>query len=116
MAGMGGKQTLTSAAAQPLIHRTPEESMSVYTWSMKHASVILFFVAAVIFLISFGYSVLSINNGAETSIGSQLISAKLTSLLLFLSSTFTALSTAVIPFIGAVAIDRWDRQDSRDLR
>ena len=89
--------------------------MRVYNSAMRHASMILFFIAVVIFLISFGYSLLTINNGAETSIGSELISAKLASLLLFLTSTFTALSTAVIPFIGAVAINRWDRQNSRDV-
>ncbi len=89
--------------------------MGVYKWAMRHASMILFLIGAVIFLIGFGQAVLAIKNaGAETSIGGEMISARLTSLLLFLTGTFAALSSAAIPFIGAVVIDRWDRQNARD--
>ncbi len=88
--------------------------MGFYKWAMRHASIILFVVSAAIFFISIAHALLSLNNGAETSFGGEVISAKLASVFLFLSSIFAALSSAAIPFIGAVAIDRWDRQNSRE--
>ena len=83
--------------------------MGVYRWAMRHASMILFVTAAAIFFIGIGQALLSLNNGAETSFGGEVVSAKLTSVLLFLTSAFAALFSAAIPFIGAVAIHRWDQ-------
>ena len=88
--------------------------MSFHKWAMRHASMILFVTAAAIFFISIAHALLSLNNGAETSFGSEVISAKLASVFLFLSSIFAALSSAAIPFVGAVAIDRWDRRNLRE--
>jgi len=85
--------------------------MNVYGWAMRHASVILFAVSFFIFLIGFGQAVLALENtGTSTMIGGEQISASVVSLLFFLSGTFSALSAAAIPFIGAVAVDRWDKK------
>lgn len=85
--------------------------MGAYNWSMRHASMILFVISAVIFLIGFGQAVVSLNNTVgETAFGGQTISAGLASFLIFLSGTFTSLAAAAVPFIGAVAVNRWDRR------
>lgn len=85
--------------------------MGAYKWSMRHASMILFMVSGGLFLIGFGQAVLALKNfGSGTMIGGEPIGAGLASFLVFLSGTFTALSSAAIPFLGAVIIERWDRK------
>jgi uncharacterized membrane protein (DUF485 family) len=87
--------------------------MGIYNWSMKRASVILFVISAVIFLIGLGQALLALKNTAgDAIIGGEPISVGVMSFLMLLTGTFTALSSAAIPFIGAVAIDRWDRRNS----
>ena len=87
--------------------------MAAYKWTMKHASMILFVTALAMFFIGIGHALLSLNNGTETTIGEQVISSNLTSLLIFSSAVFSALSSAAVPLIGAVAIDRWDQNRKR---
>ncbi|MBO9622872.1 MAG: hypothetical protein J7500_09195 [Sphingomonas sp.] len=83
--------------------------MGIYRWSMKHASMVLFVISAGIFLIGFGQALLLLKDtGGDSVIGGKPISAELTSILMFLLRTFGTLSSAAIPFIGAVAINRWD--------
>lgn len=86
--------------------------MGIYNWSMRHASMILFAVSAALFIIGFGQAILALKNTVgDTMVGGQPISAGLASFLIFLSGTFSALAAAAVPFIGAVAIDRWDRRN-----
>ena len=86
--------------------------MGAYNWSMRHASMILFIVSVVLFLIGFGQAVLALKNTASDSfIGGEPISGRIASFLIFLTGTFTALAAAAVPFIGAVAINRWDRRN-----
>ena len=85
--------------------------MGAYNWSMRHASLILFFISAVLFLIGLGQALVAVKNAAaNTMIGGQPIAAGLGSFLIFIGGTFAALSSAAIPFIGAVAINRWDQR------
>ncbi|MDQ2878120.1 MAG: hypothetical protein M3R41_03465 [Pseudomonadota bacterium] len=73
---------------------------------------ILFLVSLVLFLIGFGQAVLGLKNTAgESMIAGEPVSAGVISFLLFLSGTFTSLAAAAVPFIGAVAINRWDRRN-----
>lgn len=86
--------------------------MRVYKWSMKYASVILFVISAVIFLIGLGQALFALkSSGGEAVVAGEPIGAGLMSFLLLLTGTFTALSSAAVPFLGAVAIDRWDRRN-----
>jgi hypothetical protein len=87
--------------------------MNIYKWSMRHASMILFVISAVIFLIGLGQAILALKNtGGDAIVSGEPISAGLMSFLMLLTGTFTALSSAAIPYIGAVFINRWDRRNS----
>ena len=86
--------------------------MGFYKWAMRRGSVILFLASAFISLIGLAHAMFATRNTASPNIGGALASDKLASLLLFLSSAFDALALASIPFIGAVIINRWDRQNS----
>ena len=79
--------------------------MSLYRWSMKAASRILFWISAVLFTLGIlqAFYVLkeSVFSEGPAAIG-------VAALLLVLNGT--SLGAAVLPFIGAVAIERWDRR------
>lgn len=79
---------------------------------MRHASMILFVVSAVIFLIGLGQAVMALKNAVGGSfIAGEPMSSGLVSFLMFLSGTFAAFGGAALPFLGAVAINRWDRRN-----
>lgn len=88
--------------------------MLIYNWSMRHASKILFIVSIVIFLIGFGQALLALKNASgDAIIAGESVGAGLMSFLILLTGTFSALGAAAIPFIGAVAIHRWDRRSAQ---
>jgi len=85
-----------------------------YRWAMQNAAPALFVVAAVLFLIGLGQALLGLKNtlGEAVFVG-QPVSQGVAQWLLFLSGTFTAISSAVIPFAAAAALYRWDRHVAR---
>ncbi|GAA4009034.1 hypothetical protein GCM10022280_02290 [Sphingomonas swuensis] len=73
----------------------------------------LFIVSFVIFLIGFGQALLALKNTSGNSglVMGEPISERVEHLLLFVTGTFAALTSAALPFMGAVAIERWDRRN-----
>ena len=86
----------------------------IFQWAMRDAAPVLFTVAAVLFLIGFGQALLSFQNAVgEAMFAGQPVSQGISQWLLFLTGTFTAISSAVLPFAAAAALYRWDRHVSR---
>jgi hypothetical protein len=86
--------------------------MRAYHWAMRHASMILFYVSAVLFLIGLGNAVLVLKSTSDYfGTAGQAGGSGIASLLSFFANTFAALSSAAIPFLGAVAVNRWDRKN-----
>lgn len=94
-----------------VIMRKKGDTMKIYRAAMRNASMILFLISAVVFLIGFGQALVAVQNTAGSSgLSGEPISERVADLLMFLTGTFAALSSAAVPFIGAVAIERWDRR------
>ena len=85
---------------------------AVHDWSMKHASAVLHGISVVLFLIGTGQAVLAMKTTVgNTLVGGAPVGAGFASFLVFLSGTFSALSSAAIPFIGAAFLHRWDAKN-----
>ncbi|TRW14660.1 hypothetical protein [Glacieibacterium frigidum] len=80
---------------------------------MRNGAQILFALSALIFLIVLGQALLSLRFPmvAGQSFESQPVGG-----LMFLTSLLSALSSAVLPFFGALVIDRWDHRDRERSR
>lgn len=86
----------------------------MYLWAMRNGAAILFGLSAILFLIGFGQALLSFQNTVgEASIAGVSMGAATMQWLMLLSGALTALSAAVLPFIGALAIYRWDHSARR---
>jgi hypothetical protein len=83
---------------------------TIYLWAMRNGAPILFALSAILFLLGFAQALISMRKtiGDGLVAGVPLGEAGM-QWVLFLGGTLTALSTAVLPFLGALAIHRWDR-------
>ena len=82
-----------------------------YRWAMQNAAPTLFVVAAVLLLIGIGQAFVGLKNtvGEAVFVG-QSVGQETAQWLLFLTGTFTAISSAVLPFAAAAVLYRWDRR------
>ena len=65
-----------------------------YAWAMRNGSMILFAVAALLFLVGLGRLFIGFRPG--------------TPLELFIGAVLSALSSAAFPLFGALVVHRWD--------
>jgi hypothetical protein len=107
---MGGKRSLTGAGFNGLFPAQEGPMKQTYRWAMQNAAPTLFVIAAVLFLIGVGQALLSLKNtvGEAVFVG-QPVGQGVAQWLMFLTGTFTAISSAVLPFAAAAALYRWDR-------
>jgi hypothetical protein len=78
---------------------------------MRRGSQILFAIAFVLFLIGFGQALVSFQNtvGGTQLIAGEPVGPRFAEWILLLGGVWQALSSAALPFIGALIVDRWDR-------
>lgn len=82
---------------------------AIYLWCMRNGSQLLFALSVVLFVIGFGQALLSLRNTVGQSlVAGEAVSEGVMEWLLFLNATLSAFGYAILPFIGAVAIHRWD--------
>ena len=81
-----------------------------YRWAMQNAAPMLFIVATVLFF-GIGQAFVGLKNtvGEAVFVG-QPVGQEVAQWLLFLTGTFTALSSAALPFAAAALLYRWDRR------
>lgn len=81
---------------------------TIYHWAMRNGSQLLFAFSAFLFLIGLGQGLVGLKDLGPGSMSSGALSPEAFQLLLLLSGLSAAISGAVLPFIGAVLIHRWD--------
>lgn len=82
---------------------------SIYLWAMRNGSQLLFAFSAFLFLIGLGQGLVGLKDLGPDSLSRGPLSPEAFQFLLLLSGLSAAISGAVLPFIGAVLVHRWDR-------
>jgi hypothetical protein len=83
---------------------------SCYRWAMHRASAILFGFSVVLFLVGFAQALLMLKSSTGgPMVAEQPFGERLADFLL--SGALAAFSSATLPFLGAVVVNRWDEKN-----
>lgn len=87
---------------------------NLYSWTMRNSAQILFGLAVFIFIIGLGQAFAELRNAASEAsfdgMPGMPVSQGAYGLLLAISGTVHAATSAVLPLAAAAALHRWDRR------